>query len=59
MEKMNLKKLKIKADIKTRLGQLENMETKQMLNRVESEMQILDRDVLKWKEIWDSFENVD
>lgn len=59
MEKMNLKKLKIKADIKTRLGQVENMETKQMLNRVESEMQILDRDVLKWKEIWDSFENVD
>ena len=59
MEKMNLKKLKIKADIKTRLGQLENMETKQMLNRVKSEMQILDRDVLKWKEIWDSFENVD
>lgn len=58
MEKMNLKKLKIKADIKTRLGQVENMETKQMLNRVESEMQILDRDVLKWKEIWDSFENV-
>lgn len=59
MEKMNLKKLKIKADIKTRLGQVENMETKQMLNRVKSEMQILDRDVLKWKEIWDSFENVD
>lgn len=58
MEKMNLKKLKIKADIKTRLGQVENMETKQMLNRVKSEMQILDRDVLKWKEIWDSFENV-
>lgn len=59
MEKMNLKKLKIKADIKKRLGQVENMETKQMLNRVKSEMQILDRDVLKWKEIWDSFENVD
>ena len=59
MEKMNLKKLKIKADIKTRLGQVENMETKQMLNRVKSEMQILDRDVLKWKEIWDFFENVD
>lgn len=59
MEKMNLKKLKIKADIKTRLGQVENMETKQMLNRVKSEMKILDRDVLKWKEIWDSFENVD
>lgn len=58
MEKMNLKKLKIKADIKTRLGQVENMETKQMLNRVKSEMKILDRDVLKWKEIWDSFENV-
>lgn len=58
MEKMNLKKLKIKADIKTRLGQAENMETKQMLNRVKSEMKILDRDVLKWKEIWDSFENV-
>lgn len=55
---MNLKKLKIKADIKTRLGQAENMETKQMLNRVKSEMKILDRDVLKWKEIWDSFENV-
>ena len=59
MEKMNLKKLKIKADIKTRLGQVENMETKQMINRVKSEMKILDRDVLKWKEIWDSFENVD
>ena len=56
---MNLKKLKIKADIKTRLGQVENMETKQMLNRVKSDMKILDRDVLKWKEIWDSFENVD
>lgn len=59
MEKMNLKKLKIKADIKTRLEEVEKMETKQMLNRVKSEMQILDRDVVKWKEIWDSFENVD
>lgn len=59
MEKMNLKKLKIKADIKARLEQVEKMETKQMLNRVKSEMQILDRDVVKWKEIWDSFENVD
>ena len=56
---MNLKKLKIKADIKTRLEQVEKMETKQMLNRVKSEMQILDRDVVKWKKIWDSFENVD
>ena len=59
MEKMNLKKLKIKADIKARLEQVEKMETKQMLNRVKSEMQILDRDVVKWKKIWDSFENVD